>query len=135
MKLKINHVAVMADDAKEVSKFYREVLGLEPMHTPAATEIDVDTYRWLKAGNSEIHIVQRDDTVAPRLGLSIDPMKAHFAFECESVEQIREITERLSAAGVKWIDWSPHGIPGKHQVFMIDPGGNLVEFQLGSYAK
>ena len=84
MKLKIQHVAVMADDAKELSEFYREVLELEPIHTPAATEIDVDTYRWLKAGDSEIDIVQRDDTVAPRLALSIDPMKAHYAFECES---------------------------------------------------
>ena len=37
MKLKIQHVAVMADDSKELSKFYREVLGLEPMHTPGAT--------------------------------------------------------------------------------------------------
>jgi catechol 2,3-dioxygenase-like lactoylglutathione lyase family enzyme len=131
MKLRINHVAIMADDAKDLSKFYREVLGLEPTHTPSATEINLDTYKWLRAGDSEIHIVGRDDTVAKRLGLEIDPMKSHFAFECESPEQIREITDRLTKAGVKWIDWSPYGIPGKHQVFMIDPGGNLVEFQLG----
>jgi catechol 2,3-dioxygenase-like lactoylglutathione lyase family enzyme len=134
MKFKLNHIAVMADDSKEVAKFYRDVLGFEPIHTPGAKSIDVDTYKWLKLDGGEVHIVQRDDALAPRLNLEIDPLKAHFAIECESVEQIREITERLTKAGVKWMDWSPHGIPGKHQVFMIDPGGNLVEFQLGPNA-
>jgi catechol 2,3-dioxygenase-like lactoylglutathione lyase family enzyme len=131
MELKLNHVAVMADESGPLARFYREVLDFEPIHTPGATSIDVDTYKWLKMEEGEIHIVERDDTVAPRLGLDVDPMKAHFAIECQSVEQIREITERLTKAGVKWIDWSPYGIPGKHQVFMLEPSGNLVEFQLG----
>lgn len=134
MNLKLNHIAVMADDSKVVAKFYREVLGFEPIYTPGAHSIDVDTYKWLKLDGGEVHIVQRDDTLAARLGVKIDPLKAHFAIECKSPEQIREITERLTAAGVEWMDWSPHGIPGKHQVFMIDPGGNLVEFQLGPNA-
>ncbi|MBX9451540.1 MAG: VOC family protein [Mesorhizobium sp.] len=134
MKLKLNHVAVAGDDALALAKFYREVIGLEPMHTPAAqTEhIDPDSYKWLRIGDSELHVVQKDDTMAPRLALNIDPLAAHFAFEAESKEHIREISERLTAAGVKWMDWSKHGIPGKEQIFMVDPGGNLVEFQLGS---
>ena len=137
MKLKVNHVAVAGDDARGLATFYREVIGLEPMHTPAAqTElIDPDSYKWLRIGDVELHVVQKDDTLAPRLALNIDPLAAHFAFEVASVEEIREITARLTKAGVKWMDWSKHGIPGKEQVFMVDPGGNLVEFQLaGSYA-
>lgn len=135
MKLKLNHVAVMADNSHELAAFYREVVGLDPMVTPGAKSVDPNSYKWLKVGEQELHVVQRDDALAPRLALEIDPLKAHFAFEVDSVEGIREITERLTEAGVKWMDWSPHGIPGKHQVFMVDPGGNLVEFQLGgSYA-
>lgn len=134
MNLKLNHIAVMADNSSEVSKFYRDVLDFEPIYTPGAASVDLDTYKWLKMDGGELHIVGRDPNLAKDLGVSIDPMHAHFAIECESAEQIRKITERLTAAGVKWMDWSPHGIPGKHQVFMIDPGGNLVEFQLGPNA-
>jgi catechol 2,3-dioxygenase-like lactoylglutathione lyase family enzyme len=134
MTLKVNHVAVAGDDARALATFYREVIGLEPMYTPAAqTElIDPDSYKWLRIGDLELHVVQKDETMAPRLALDIDPLAAHFAFEVESKEKIREISERLTKAGVKWIDWSKHGIPGKEQIFMVDPGGNLVEFQLGS---
>lgn len=136
MKLKINHVAVASDDALGLAKFYREVIGLDPMYTPGAqtAHIDPNSYKWLKIGDQELHVVQKDDKLQAKLALNIDPLAAHFAFEVESVEEIKAIGERLTAAGVTWMDWSKHGIPGKEQIFMVDPGGNLVEFQLsGSY--
>ncbi len=130
MALRLNHVAVMADSAHDLVAFYREVIGLEPMVAPGAQSMDPNSFKWLRLGGHELHVVQRDDSLAPRLKLSIDPLKAHYAIEVDSVEEIEAVKKRLTDANVRWIDWSPHGIPGKHQVFMVDPGGNLVEFQL-----
>jgi catechol 2,3-dioxygenase-like lactoylglutathione lyase family enzyme len=130
MKISMNHVAVMADDARQLAAFYRDVVGLEPVVAPAAQHVNPDSYKWLKLGDHELHIVQRDDQLATRLGVNIDPIKAHFAFSVESMESREELIDRLTKAGVKWMDWSPHGIPGKYQLFFLDPGGNLIEFQV-----
>jgi catechol 2,3-dioxygenase-like lactoylglutathione lyase family enzyme len=130
MKVSMNHVAVMADDARALAEFYRDVIGLEPVVAPAAQNVDPNSYKWLKLGDHELHVVERDTELAKRLGVSIDPINAHFAFTVESVERREELIQRLTEAGVKWMDWSPHGIPGKYQLFFLDPGNNLIEFQV-----
>jgi catechol 2,3-dioxygenase-like lactoylglutathione lyase family enzyme len=132
MKLSLGHITVGADNARTVADFYRNVIGLEPVATPGATSVDPNSYKWLKLGNTELHIVERDKSLHQRLGVSIDPMAPHLAIELDSVEDIHAMADRLTKAGVDWMDWSPHGIPGRHQMFMIDPGGNLIEFLLGS---
>lgn len=130
MKLRLNHVAIIADDAKELATFYREVIGLEPVVTGNAQSVDPNSYKWLKLGDNELHMIQRNDELAKRLGVEINPLRNHFAIDVDSVEGITKITEKLTEAGIQWMDWSPHGIPGRHQVFMVDPAGNIVEFQL-----
>lgn len=131
MKLKLGHITVGADNARAVADFYRNVIGLEPVVTPNAQNVDPNAYKWLKFGGTELHIVERDPSLHKRLGVSIDPMAPHLAIELESVEEIQAMADRLTKAGVQWMDWSPHGIPGRHQMFMVDPGGNLIEFLLG----
>lgn len=132
MKLKLGHITVGADNAHTVADFYRNVIGLEPAATLGARSVDPNSYKWLKLGETELHVVERDKSVQERLGLPIDPMAPHIAIELDSVEEIHAMADRLTQAGVKWMDWSPHGIPGRHQMFMVDPGGNLIEFLLGS---
>jgi glyoxylase I family protein len=130
LKISMNHVAVMADDARALAEFYRDVVGLEPVAAPAAQSVNPDSYTRLKLGDHELHVVERDPELARRLGVGIDPIKAHFAFAVESVERRAELIKCLTDAGVKWLDWAPHGVPGKHQIFFLDPGNNLIEFQV-----
>jgi glyoxylase I family protein len=132
VKVRMDHVAIVADNARELATFYREVVGLEPLVAPAAQSIDGDDYRWLKMGNQELHIMQRDDALDERLGVSINPIRLHFGFSIESTETRQELIEKLTGLGMKWMDWSPHGIPGKHQLFFVDPGGNLIEIQVSA---
>ena len=131
LNMKLNHVAIIADDAKALASFYREVIGLEPAVTLGAQSVNPDSYKWLKLGDLELHMIQKNDELARELGVDINPLRNHFAIEVESIEGLKEIAERLTKAGIQWMDWSPHGVPGLHQMFMIDPGGNLVEFHLG----
>lgn len=130
----VNHVTIGATDARSLSEFYREVIGLEMVVAPTAGSVDSNSYKWLKLGNTELHIVERDPQVQARLGLDIDPMAPHIAIELDSVEEIKVMADKLTKAGVRWMDWSPHGILGKHQMFMADPGGNLIEFILSTKA-
>lgn len=135
MKVSMNHVAVMADDARALADFYKNVIGLEPVVAPEAQNVNPDSYKWLKLGEHELHVVERDEHLAKNLGVNIDPIKAHFAFTVESTETREELIKRLQGAGIEWMDWSPHGIPGKYQLFFRDPGGNLIEFQVSGPAK
>lgn len=134
MNPRLGHVTVGGKNARAVADFYRTVIGLEPAVTLGAQNVDPNSYKWLKLGDTELHIVELDTSMHERLGLAINPMNPHVAIELDSAEEIREMADRLTKAGIKWIDFSPHGIPGRHQMFMVDPGGNLVEFLLGSKA-
>lgn len=39
MKVSMNHVAVMADDARALADFYKNVIGLEPVVAPEAQNV------------------------------------------------------------------------------------------------
>jgi catechol 2,3-dioxygenase-like lactoylglutathione lyase family enzyme len=130
MKLNVNHITIGSDNARELASFYLNVVGLQPTITPGAKNVDPNSYKWLKLGDKELHIVERDKSIAERLGVNIDPMNPHLAIDVETVEELHDLRDRLVKSGVKWMDWSPHGIPGKHQIFIVDPGGNLIEFLL-----
>jgi catechol 2,3-dioxygenase-like lactoylglutathione lyase family enzyme len=132
MAMRLNHVTLGTDNARALSDFYRNVVGLEPTLTLAAQSVNPDAYKWFKIGDKELHIVERDESIAERLSVPFSPLKTHIAIEVDSLEEIEQLTERLTKAGVQWMDWSMHGIAGKGQTFMIDLGGNVVEFQVAS---
>lgn len=127
MKVTMNHVAVMADDTRALADFYRDVIGLPPVVPPAAQDAKPEANKWLQLGDHELHVVQRDPDLAARLGSGVDPINAHFAFSVESAELRKELVQRLTEAGVKWVDWSPLGVPDKSRAFFLDPGNNLIE--------
>jgi catechol 2,3-dioxygenase-like lactoylglutathione lyase family enzyme len=130
MKVTMNHVAVIADDARALADFYSNVIGLPPAMDPAIQQGDAKTPHRLKLGDHELHVVPNDEDLAKQLGGSIDKARPHFAYTVETVEQRDELIQRLSDADVKWVDWSPSGVPDKNQVFFLDPGNNLIKVQV-----
>ena len=68
----LNHVSVVAHDLDESVRFYVDVLGLEPLPTPAFGF----PVQWLRAGSLQVHVFERPDD---------PPAYAHFAFEVDDV--------------------------------------------------
>lgn len=130
MKVTMNHVAVIADDARALADFYSNVIGLPVAMDSAAQQGGANISHRLKLGDHELHIVPNDEELARQLGGSIDQARPHFAYTVENAEQRDELIQRLSDADVKWVDWSPNGVPDKNQVFFLDPGNNLIKIQV-----
>ena len=111
----LNHVSVVARDLEESTRFYVDVLGLEPLPTPRFGF----RVQWLRAGDLQVHLFERPDE---------PPTYAHFAFE---VEDIVEVYERARALGI--LDRTSFGyaiaeLPGgEAQLYVRDPAGNLLE--------
>ncbi len=112
----LNHVSISAIDVEESARFYAAVFGLEP----------IDTYtfafptRYLRLGDVQLHIFQREQVAAPEfhhIALNVDDLEAAWT--------------RAQALGLleSTTFFSPiYELPdGSVQVYLRDPGGNLVE--------
>jgi catechol 2,3-dioxygenase-like lactoylglutathione lyase family enzyme len=126
-KFDIQHVGVISDDVPRLSRFYEEVIGLEPKQTPPAQSRLMMDFRWLRLGEHELHVVERSPGFERRAGVSINPsLQPHFAVRVDDMEALKR---RLEASGTEWVDWGRIGIAGLNQIFVRDPDGNVVEFE------
>jgi catechol 2,3-dioxygenase-like lactoylglutathione lyase family enzyme len=112
---RLQHVNVLVDDLAAATRFYRDVLGLEPIPTP---DLGYPAQFFRFNDEQEVHVNQLPDT---------KPARAHF---CVVVEEFEAVFRRMKAAGA--IDVEARGrirrLPaGTMQMFVRDPSGNLVE--------
>jgi catechol 2,3-dioxygenase-like lactoylglutathione lyase family enzyme len=112
---RINHVSVNAKDLATSVAFYVDVLGAEPIATPNFGL----PVQWLKVGESQVHLFERD----------VDPLSHHhFAL---TVEDLEPVFRRAEARGA--FDHDAFGnhlveLPGDlAQTYLRDPAGNLIE--------
>ena len=103
----------LADD------WYRRLLGLEPVLRPS---IDGIPGAWFAVGDVQLHLVGARDP-AP----AIDPTTHHVCF---AVDDLDAAVAELEAAGITYRRGEQdHQGAIVHQVFVLDPAGNLVELQ------
>ena len=112
----LNHVSISSVDVETSVRFYVEVLGLEP----------IDTYtfafptRYLRLGDVQLHVFQRENTDAPpfhHIGLNIDDFEGAYKRAKEL-----DMLDREAFYSPIW------ELPdGTVQLYLRDPGGNLVE--------
>ncbi|MEA2425684.1 MAG: hypothetical protein QOH13_2094 [Thermoleophilaceae bacterium] len=113
----LNHVSISSIDVEESVRFYTSVLGLE--------RIDTYTFafptQYLRLGDQQLHIFQRDEaTEAPpfhHIALNVDDLEAAWI-------RARELGALDTTAFFSPIYELPDGTV---QVYLRDPGGNLVE--------
>ena len=103
----------------ETERFYRDVLGLEPIWRP---EIPGVPGQWFGVGATQLHLVGREPSDRP-----IDASRHHVCF---GVADLDEAVAELDAAGIAY----RRGEQRQHervvaQVFFTDPCGNTIELQ------
>jgi catechol 2,3-dioxygenase-like lactoylglutathione lyase family enzyme len=111
----LNHVSISARDLEESARFYEEVFGLERLPTPTFSVPVV----WLRLGDRQLHLFQQREGETPQfhhIGLEVDDFEAFYL--------------RLEELGIRDPAWfsSIYELPsGEVQMYLRDPGGNLVE--------
>jgi YD repeat-containing protein len=111
----INHVSVSATDLAASVRFYTEVFGMERVPAP---KFAGQTVAWLRVGEQQLHLFQREGA----------PQFHHFALDVDDFEaaytKVRELEIRDDMTFIGGIFELPGG---EAQMYMRDPGGNLVE--------
>ena len=104
--LRLTHVNLRVERLEEAARFYREVMGLEPVERRDASGRGA----WFRLGDAEIHLAE-DASPQPR-------SKRHFAVE---VADLAEARRAANSARVE-IDQEEAG-----RFWMRDPSGNRIE--------
>ena len=111
----INHVSVSAPDLEASVRFYTEVFGMERVPAPKFPD---QVVAWLRLGEQQLHLFQREGA----------PQYHHFALDVDDFEaaylQVRNLEVRDDATFLSGIRELPGG---EAQMYIRDPGGNLVE--------
>ncbi len=115
--LRINHVSVHADDLEASARFYEDLFGMERVPAPSFPEVVVI---WLKLGDQQLHLFQRDVEA---------PAAHHFGLD---VDDFAAVYRKAKERGLLSTN-APQGRPirmhpaGWAQMYLRDPAGNLVE--------
>lgn len=111
----LNHVSISASDIDESLRFYEEFLGLERVPAPNFGH----RVEWLRAGDLQLHLFARDITPTPY---------HHIAFTVDNFQELyvdaRARGILIEIPGFATVTELPDG---GAQMYLRDPGGNLVE--------
>jgi glyoxylase I family protein len=106
---RIHHVGIAVDDAEAAHTFYRDVLGLFPLERPDGA---VAAGSWLQLGDGQVHLLERNEIIAPHFAIKVDDL-------AQTIAAIREHGVAVHEA---------EHIPGfGYQAFVSDPSGNVIE--------
>jgi catechol 2,3-dioxygenase-like lactoylglutathione lyase family enzyme len=112
----INHVSLSARDLGESVRFYSEAFGLEPVPTPDFGF----PVQWMRLGDRQLHLFER--------GQDEVPTYHHLAIEVDDFETaLRMVRERGIEDRETFGHWLYELPGGAAQMYLRDPGGNLVE--------
>ncbi len=126
-KVQIAHLGIAVEDLNLSLSFYRDVLGLDPLHLPE--QRDGATIVSLSFGDSEVELLQPlgPDTPVGKFLAKRGPGIHHV---CYRVADLDEALARCRASGYRLIDEQPRlGVGGKRIAF-IHPkatAGILIE--------
>ena len=114
----VNHISFSVSDLDASLAFYRDVLGLEAIPRP---EFGIPG-AWLKAGNSEVHLIARPEGVpAGHTSEGLSPLENHQAF---AVDDYQKTVDHLKSHNLEVLETSPK----QGQLWVKDPDGNVIEF-------
>ncbi len=124
VKVKLFHHATLTVTDLEATKgFYEGLLGLQPIERPNVPVPGA----WYGCGQQQLHIVVVAES--PPSARSLNPLERgregwHVAFAVNDIEAMKN---KLQDTGIPFVE----GIPELKQIFVEDPGSNLIELNEG----
>jgi glyoxylase I family protein len=126
--VRLHHVNFSSRVVPEMDGFYREVLGLDPVADDrASTRLGGYTapVSFLRSGDVELHLAGVDLDAGFRHQQAINPLvSGHLAFRTSDLAAVKR---RLEAKGINFSDYGVWSIANWHQIFFMDPAGNVIE--------
>ena len=115
MRARINHVSIGARDLNASVRFYTDVFGAQTIETPNFGY----PVQWLRVGELQIHLFERSGEA---------PKYHHLALEVDDFEAAFRETRARGMHDRETQGWHLNELPsGQVQLYIRDPGGNLVE--------
>lgn len=112
----MNHVSISSVDVEESVRFYETLFGLERI----ATYTFAFPTQYLRLGDVQLHIFQRERTEAPPFH--------HIALNVDDLEEVYVRARDLDVLDTTAFFSPIYELPdGTVQLYLRDPGGNLVE--------
>lgn len=115
--LALHHVSLLVADTERALRFYRDILGLEPIERP---ELGFPG-AWLGIGQGQqLHLMELPDPDPKHGRPAHGGRDRHFALQVNGLEAF---VERLEQAGVPYT----RSRSGRPSIFFRDPDGHAVE--------
>jgi catechol 2,3-dioxygenase-like lactoylglutathione lyase family enzyme len=132
MKLEFHHIHLVSENVERLHRFYTEVLGLDDIPIASFPRPEAKdgkgfggTIRFATDGAVQLHLAERDLTVAFRNGAVINPVeRGHIAFRTDDIAAVKA---ELEAHGIPYSDYGTAFAAEWHQIFFHDPEGTVVE--------
>jgi glyoxylase I family protein len=129
---RLNHFAWKCRDAEETRHFYEEILGLPLAHVIAADHVPstgayapyVHIFFEMKDG-SYIAFFDIGDGKTTDVDKDTPDWLTHFAFQVDSVDDLKKAKQNLEANGVDVVGITDHGI--LNSIYFFDPNGLRLE--------
>jgi catechol 2,3-dioxygenase-like lactoylglutathione lyase family enzyme len=114
--LSLNHVSISSIDVEASVRFYTSLFGMERINTYTFAF----PTQYLRLGAVQLHIFQREQTDAPPFH--------HIALNVDDLESAWRKAQELNVLDTTAFYSPIYELPdGSVQVYLRDPGGNLVE--------
>lgn len=131
MKIELHHQNVSTINVEEMTKFYRDIIGLKESEEIGGKRIkdqySADVSFLLDDSGKQVHVAKKDPYNGFSTGEHVNPLlTGHIAFR---VDDIEELKRRLKDNNIMFSDIGEWSIKGWYQVFVHDPDGNVIEFQ------
>ncbi len=125
--MKIEHIAIWADDIERLRQFYTEYFGMKSNDMYTNPRKQFHSY-FLSFGEDKtrIEIMNMPDRLEPTLRNQMKGL-AHFAISVGSKEQVLALTERLRSDGFAVLSEPRTTGDGYFESAVADPEGNYVE--------
>ncbi len=132
MKLEFHHINLVTENVTKLHKFYTEILGLNdiplnffPRPEASLTNGYSGQIKFATEGKMQMHIAERDLTVAELNGQKINPVeRGHIAFRTDDILAVKAILEQ---SGILYSDYGTTFAKEWYQIFFNDPDGNVIE--------
>lgn len=113
----LHHLSFRVPDVDSAKRFWGDLLGFTEIERPNLGLPGA----WLRGFGVEVHLLAPPGRNAGDGAGRLNPTRNHVAFQVDDLDAVRA---KLAAAGIEVLE----GSVGIRQIFVLDPGSNVVEF-------